>query len=447
MFRYSPLQQIRSLVSRFLTCWVGDRRGNFAMIFALALVPALVAIGAAIDTSRAYAVRQRMSHALDAAGLAVGTQSGLTQAQMQTLAQSYFDANYPSTANAPAGTVNVSQDGAKINLTVSTDMNTSFLGLVGVNTLEIAQSSQITRMGKKLEIALVLDTTGSMAWSGRMAALKVAAKNLIDTVSSAAANVGDVKIAIVPFAVDVNVGTANSNANWIKWEWTTPKTQTEVCETTGGNGKGKGKGKGGGTEICWYEDTTYSINKNTWLGCVIDRDMDYDVSNALPVASNNATLYPADNENCRPTTLMPLSTDFSALKKKIDSLVAAGNTNTTIGLAWGWNMLTPGAPLSEAAVASDKLDKIIVYMTDGDNTENRFTKTRSAIDARMAAACTAVKADGIMLYTVRLMQGNETLLRNCASDPSMYYSVTAASQLDSVFASIAQAISNLRVSQ
>jgi len=427
-----------SVVARLfiiLRHWCGDNYGNFAMIFALALVPALVAIGAAIDASRAYAVRQRMSHALDAAGLAVGTQTGLNNSQLQAMAQAYFDANYPSTANATRGTVSVVQDGPKLNLTVSGDMPTSFMGLVGIKTLKIAQRSEITRMGKKLEIALVLDTTGSMAWSGRMAALKVAGKNLIDTVSSAAANVGDVKIAIVPFAVDVNVGTANSNANWIKWEWTTPKTQSLVCE---------GKGK---NQTCWYEDETYSISKSTWLGCVIDRDMNYDASNALPVASNKATLYPADDENCRPTTLMPLSTDFSALKKKIDSLVAAGNTNTTIGLVWGWNMLTPGAPLSEAAVANDKLDKIIVYMTDGDNTENRFTKTRSAIDARMAAACTAVKAAGIKLYTVRLMEGNATLLRNCASDPSMYYSVTAASQLDGVFASIAQAISNLRVSQ
>ncbi|MDR3500032.1 MAG: VWA domain-containing protein [Parvibaculum sp.] len=144
---------------------------------------------------------------------------------------------------------------------------------------------------------------------------------------------------------------------------------------------------------------------------------------------------------------MPLSTDWTALKSKIDGLAASGNTNTTIGLIWGWNMLTPGSPLSNGADPAANLDKVIVYMTDGSNTENRFSSNQSAIDARMALACTAVKADNIKIYTIRLMDGNATLLRNCATEPGMYYSVTAASQLDSVFASIAQALSNLRVSQ
>ena len=65
----------------------------------------------------------------------------------------------------------------------------------------------------------------------------------------------------------------------------------------------------------------------------------------------------------------------------------------------------------------------------------------------MSSACTKVKAAGIQIYTIRVMDGNATLLKNCASDPSMYFSVTAASQLTTVFASIAQSLSNLRISQ
>ncbi len=31
---------------------------------------------------------------------------------------------------------------------------------------------------------------------------------------------GDIKVSIVPFAVDVNVGTGNVNADWIDWsDW------------------------------------------------------------------------------------------------------------------------------------------------------------------------------------------------------------------------------------
>jgi hypothetical protein len=110
--------------------------------------------------------------------------------------------------------------------------------------------------------------------------------------------------------------------------------------------------------------------------------------------------------------------------------------------------LTQGGTLSNAAaVDTTKLDKVIVYMTDGDNTENRFTTNQSQIDARMTLACTAAKNAGIKIYTIRLMSGNASLLQACATNTGMYYSVTSASQLTSVFNSIAQAISNLRVSQ
>lgn len=415
----------------FFRRWARNTRGNYAIIFALTLVPILIAIGAAVDLSQAYFVRERLTRALDAAGLAVGGQTGLSTSQIQTIAQNYFNANYPASKIGVPGTVSVSTSGNIVNLSVTANMPTSVMGIIGVRNLDIGATSQITRMGKKLEVALVLDTTGSMSSSGKLTALKTAAKNLITTVSAAAVNSGDVKIAIVPFSVDVNVGTANKTANWIRWTWTTSKTQT--CTGSGRN------------QTC--TDTAYNINANTWLGCVIDRDQNYDISSSAPTVTTTATLYPADNDDCAPVPLMPLSTDWTALKSKIDGLAASGNTNTTIGLIWGWNMLTPGAPLSTAAAPATNLDKVIVYMTDGTNTENRFSTSQTSIDARMALACTAVKAAGVKLYTIRLMDGNATLLRNCATDPGMYFSVTAASQLDSVFASIAQALSNLRVSQ
>ena len=73
---------------------------------------------------------------------------------------------------------------------------------------------------KKLNLALVLDNTGSMAQSAKMTNLKTAAHNLLTTLQNAAKTPGDVKVAIVPFATDVNVGTSNVNANWIDWtDW------------------------------------------------------------------------------------------------------------------------------------------------------------------------------------------------------------------------------------
>ena len=86
-------------------------------------------------------------------------------------------------------------------------------------------------------------------------------------------------------------------------------------------------------------------------------------------------------------------------------------------------------------------------MTDGDNTQNRWTSTASSIDARTQKACDNIKAANIKVYTVRVIDGDATLLKGCATKPAMYYDVQQAIQLDSVFGSIAQNLANLRITQ
>lgn len=423
-------------VGNFLHRWHVARGGNFAIIFALSIIPIMVALGAAIDLSRAYVVEQRMRSALDAAGLAVGSQPSLTLAQMKTVAQAYFDANYPAGQIGVPGTVSVTSTNQVVTLSVTANMPTTVMSLVGKTNVALSATSEITREGKKLEVALVLDNTGSMANSGKMTSLKAAAKNLISILQNSGAQPGDIKVSIVPFTVDVQVGTNLKTATWLKWSWTTPKIQTQVC-----TGKGKNK-------TCTYEDYQYDITPTNNSVCVIDRDQDYDVSNSLPVANQDATLYPVDTADCGPVTMLPLTTNWTDMNNKIDSMVSSGNTNTTIGLAWGWNMVTQGAPLSMAAAPDDKLNKAIVFLTDGTNTENRFTSSSSsAIDARTTAICNALRTAKIQVYTIRVIDGNSSLLKACATKTDMYFDVTQSSELDAVFKSIALALSNLRVSK
>ena len=87
-----------------------------------------------------------------------------------------------------------------------------------------------------------------------MAALKTAAKSLIDQLSALAKNPGDVYVSIIPFAKDVNVGASNYNANWIDWTDWDATTEPDVC-----NGN-------------WRNQTWTPKNHNTWNGCVTDRD-------------------------------------------------------------------------------------------------------------------------------------------------------------------------------
>jgi Flp pilus assembly protein TadG len=444
--RDSIVSRTGGRLRRFLRKWAADRRGNFAMIFAIALIPIAAAAGASIDVSRAYIVETRLAAALDAAALAVGTASGMSTSEVQALAQAYFDANYPASKLGVPGTITVVDSQTTVDISVSADLPTTIMGIVGIDTLKIGASSQVMRHGKKLEVVLVLDNTGSMNSGGRMTVLKAAAKDLITTVSSAAVSVGDVRIAIVPFTVDVNVGPGYVDEPWLKWTWDLPET----C--------GWKWSKGSWKWVC--EEGTRTVSKSDWEGCVIDRDQDYDVSVDAPVSGNSATLFPANqsdayNGYCGMRPIVPLSTDWDMLRDEIDAMAAGGATNTTIGFVWGWQMLKNGALLSNAAAPDpDELDKVMVYLTDGNNTYYREgigscngSSYCAGVDARTELVCDAIKADGIAVYTVRLIDGNETLLRNCATSSSMYYSVSTADELTVVFKSIAQALSNLRLSK
>ena len=46
-----------------------------------------------------------------------------------------------------------------------------------------------------------------------------------------------------------------------------------------------------------------------------------------------------------------------------------------------------------------------------------------------------------------MIDGNASLLQGCATNPSMYFDVQDASQLNSVFGAIAQNLANLRIAK
>jgi Mg-chelatase subunit ChlD len=144
--------------------------------------------------------------------------------------------------------------------------------------------------------------------------------------------------------------------------------------------------------------------------------------------------------------MISLSTDWATLHSTVNAMAPAGNTIVPSGMAWAWQTLSPVAPMNAPDPAPD-LDKVIVLLTDGQNTQNRFTSSTSSIDSRTEKACTNAKADNIKVYTVRVIDGNADLLRGCATKPDMFYDVDEATQLNSVFASIAQNLANLRIAK
>ena len=177
----------------------------------------------------------------------------------------------------------------------------------------------------------------------------------------------------------------------------------------------------------------------------MDRDEPYDASDADPTSS--ATKFPTKQCSYSLASMLPLTNDWTALSNTIDAMNPDGNTNVSIGLQWAWHSLTSSDPFTQAAAPAYDLSKYIILMTDGENTENRWTRSSSRNDGRTAATCPFLKAAGIKVYTIRVIDGDATLLRNCASDPSMYFDVQNAGQLTSVFNSIGATLARLHLSQ
>ena len=233
---------MRSRLTRLAACaraFLRSKRGNVAMMFGLALVPLTVAAGTGLDFARAMMVRQQMTEALDAAALAIGSTTGLSQSSAQTMANSYFNANYQidhSTFGAPSTPTVTYNSNGSVTISVSDSMPTVLMKLAGFNTLPVNASSTVVWGQSKLWVALVLDNSGSMSQGdssgSKMSALQNASNQLLTTLQNASATAGDVQVSIVPFVKVVNVGTSNAGASWIDWsDWSKPPVTNQTTDT------------------------------------------------------------------------------------------------------------------------------------------------------------------------------------------------------------------------
>ena len=126
-----------------------------------------------------------------------------------------------------------------------------------------------------------------------------------------------------------------------------------------------------------------------------------------------------------------------------------GSTNQTIGLVWGWQALSQGDPLNAPALTAHS-QQAIVMLTDGLNTENRWSTDQATIDARTEKVCDNIKNVGITIYTVQVDTGGDptsTLLQNCASDQDKFFLLTDSDQIVSTFNDIATQLAKLRIAK
>ncbi|MEO8686549.1 MAG: hypothetical protein ABI414_17115, partial [Devosia sp.] len=179
----------------------------------------------------------------------------------------------------------------------------------------------------------------------------------------------------------------------------------------------------------------------------------------------------------------------------INAMAADGGTNIHEGTAWGMRGLTPAAPFTEGQIKDEALSKVMIVMTDGENTAyqtgnlnnsyyfsaygypynsnnaaasygsniNRLGSSSSTnaqlvteMNTRLAQTCTNAKAEGITIYTIGLATSQsvqstqavvEAMLTACASDSAKAFFPQTPSTLRAVFAKIAGELAALRIAQ
>lgn len=422
-------------IRRFLVC----RNGNVAITFAVCLVPLLVGVGAAVDYARLADARELMQHSLDATVLALSSEAPkLTATQLNERATQIFKVNFPAN-KADGVTVSATftqSNGAVIAASASGTVPMTFLNLVGISTETLAVQSKSAWSSRRLRVALALDNTGSMAYSGKIEALKDATHDLLDKLKTNSTTEGDIYVSIVPFNKDVNIGTGFRSSSILSWDKT-----GQYCTRNRD-----------GSYSCRTGVRLWPSGKNQseWGGCVADRDKDDDIS--VQPAVSLATKFPAENYDSCLTPITALSDDWTALGNAVDALSAVGPTNQTIGLVWAWQSLKSGGPLNVPDKDENyEYQDVIILLSDGENTMNRFggdgRNSSSQVDDRMARVCDAAKADGVTIYTVLVISGNADVLRKCASSSSNYFNAATAGDIVTAFGAIGDKLSALRIAQ
>jgi Flp pilus assembly protein TadG len=439
--------------------------GNVAMILALAALPLVMAIGMAIDYSRAVSARSAMQEAIDATSLMLAQDAAnSTPAQLTTKAQNYFNALYSaSSVTRVSGVTDVtvaatytpnSGTGSTVLVTASGNVPTDFMMLAGVSQMAINTSSTAKWGNTKLRVALALDNTGSMAQNGKMTALQGGATNLIDTLSATATNQGDVYISIVPFANEVNMGeSAFVNSGYIDWtNWSTFNSNLNnyTCGSSNSNRNH--------TMKCGTANNTTS----NWNGCVMDRGNQSGPSatndDATSVApGTGTTMFPADQGIYCPQAVNVLSYDWTALKQVITNMSPNGNTNQAIGLQHAWMTLLQQAPYNAPAESANyHYVKAIVLFSDGLNTQDRWYTDATSIDNRQKLLCDNIKTTGVTIYSIQVNTSGDpqsSVLAYCAGnkpnggDPTDFYYLTSSTQVLSTFQAISTKLSQLRIAQ
>lgn len=467
---------LRSRARAFLR----DRAGGTLPLAAGMMLSLVGFCGVALDGARLIYAKDVLQRSLDSGGLAAG--HALEIANMEADGEDFFEANVAAGGGILRNTsltMVTSQDDRVLTLTATAEVEATFMSVFGFDAITVSATTEVTRETRGMELALVMDNTGSMRSGGKIDAMKTAATSLVNAIYGEEEVNPNLWVALVPYTATVNIGAGRES-------WLDSASQDRIDDGDFGPTSWKGcvearAGSGDRSDtvpsddpftLYFYEDAS----DNDWID---GGSYDIDETNN---AQNDGT---GPNLGCGPA-ITPLTAAKTPVVDAIDEMLPwhRGGTTSNLGLVWGWRVLSPdwqglwgGATPGELPLGYDEpfMDKVIVVLTDGQNQfydhngggpeGSDYTAydrlnvfgyatlddAREEIDSRFAELCTTIKTTGIKIFAITFGStpntDTQSLYRTCASNPGFYFHAPTNDELQDVFDTIGRQLSNLRLSQ
>ncbi len=481
--------------------YLRDRSGQFAVLTGLLMVPMVGAAGLAIDYGRHVTAKNHLQALADAASLGLASAKRLDEAESRKTADAMIAANNMIDWVHDIEISEIDSNDDFVDMQLTAYINPTFMRVLGYEHLPVRAYAKAERaLLGSVELTLILDNTWSMSEPDesyeKLNALKSAAKQMVTELMTT--DDGAIRVALVPYADYVNVGTQYRGKGWLSVpdDYTVPATEkvcvtkTEKSEcvenapkyacTQVTDGVEKPATCGGGCTK--YETQTVkpyqscsggaAAKQYKWYGCVGSRmpgtaRLD-DQSPSIPYPG-----YLDQSIKC-PTPVIALTTNKAQVLAAIDGMLIYRKENgykpstyIPAGLVWGLNTLSPKEPFDQGAEydpENRKPRKVAVLMTDGENTlrfnsadgkhpalsSNATTAAKqfAQTNADTLSICSNMKKQNIEIYTVAFMVDDETaknMLESCATDKNHYFDASDTSKLLEAFTAISKSLRIVRL--
>lgn len=468
-----------------------NRSGNYAIMLGITALPLLLSVGLATDYSRHVSAHRHLQELADAASLSLAGSEEKSRKILREMANEMIQSNRSDTRLENVKVVDVDADDGWVKVDLSGSIPTTFMHLANIERLVTRASATAERaITGSVEIALVLDNTHSMSYDDKIGALKEAAADLVDKLFDQ--DEANIRVGLVPYAEQINVGTRNRNAAWLsvpddysttttnttEGRWHQPTKRTGNCRKWREAGSRRVEKDGVWVTETWGRscqewetvndgpqrwvpgETTTETKDYKWHGCIGSR---IDSGDLVLHDQSPSVKYPGfvtRNKTCL-TEILPLTDDQENVEDAIDDMITSRDTYIPAGVIWGVNILSRSEPMEEAAAydpANRKPRKVMVLMTDGLNTKRvnmsngdytgADSDERAQTNADTATACDYAKTQNIEIFTVAFKVDDanaKAMLLGCATDDEHYYDASDSEKLLAAFSGIAESLLHVRL--